>query len=1098
MRFALLVGVSAFLVMGVLLGTDPAASLPDGKKAATQQIAQFRTPVPLQIDLFAAEPMLASPVAIGLDEKNRVFVAEEYRFNQGTEENRTRAFFLEDDLQIRTLDDRLKMYEKHKGQFAGGMEWFKKHSEQVRLLVDTQGTGKADRSTVFATGFNHPLDGLAAGVMATGGKVYFTCIPNLWELTDEKDGVAQKRKAMHTGFGVNCAFLGHDLHGLIVGPDGKLYFSIGDRGFHVTTQEGKLLEGPRTGAVFRCNMDGSELEVVHRGLRNPQELAFDEHGNLFADDNNCDKGDHARLVYIVEGGDSGWNMAYQTIPDPYLTGPWHSERMWHLAHAGQPAWIVPTVGAIGTGPSGFLFTSGTSLPDRYKNSFMMCNYAGNGGLEAFKVKEQGAGFEIIDYHDFFKPIRATDAEFGTDGKLYIADFVDLKWTGGSAGGRIYTAYDKAKIQSKTVLETKAVFAEGFDKQTTERLAELLNHTDQRVRQQAQFALVKRPYEAIPIFLKALKTPGESLGALHAIWGLGMMSGQIPAAAEILKQQLNHPWAEARAQAAKTLPVKVSAEAELLKLLSTDANSRVKFFSAEALGKRQVKAATPVLFEKLAENADKDVYLRHAYVTALAKIGERDAVSARISDPQASVRLGVVLVLRQWKDERLAELLGDSSPEVRTEAARAVHDLPIESLYPKLAAQLTSRTVASDPFLRRAMHAAYRLGGAEQANAIVEIASSPECSELIRGEALAMLRDWAKPTPRDRVTGFWRPLAVRSGTDAKNALQTHVTKLLGSLQGKLQVSAVETLAVVGVVVAEEEAMGWAKDTQRTPGLRAAALKLLAQRKSTKFASLSEELLKQGPPLLSAAVRDLLAENNPTRAGKLVEEVLQNPQAALVERQRAFTTAAKLRTPEMGKLLDDWATKLEAGQVERELQIDVNEAIQAFPAAKRDQLRTAYDAKRPKDPIGKFAISLTGGDSAAGREIFFNHTAAQCIRCHKIDGQGGIAGPDLSQIASRKPEKLRDYLLESIVQPSAVIAEGFADITLNLADGRTVAGTLMKDDGKQVILKRPDGKTETIASEDIDSRTKPVSAMPTAERALTPREMRDLIEYLTTRK
>jgi quinoprotein glucose dehydrogenase len=112
-----------------------------------------------------------------------------------------------------------------------------------------------------------------------------------------------------------------------------------------------------------------------RGLRNPQELAFDQYGNLFADDNNCDKGDHGRLVYVVEDGDCGWNMAYQSIPSPYTAGPWFAERLWHLPHAGQPAWIVPPVGKIGTGPAGFLFTSGTTLPDRYKNSFIMCNYS---------------------------------------------------------------------------------------------------------------------------------------------------------------------------------------------------------------------------------------------------------------------------------------------------------------------------------------------------------------------------------------------------------------------------------------------------------------------------------------------------------------------------------------------------------------------------------------------------------------------------------------------------------------------------------------------------------------------------------------------------
>ncbi len=321
---------SLFVVItSVALCAPP--ELPDGTDVAIKRIATFKIPEGMQVELFAAEPKLASPVAIGLDERNRLFVAEEYRFNLGTEENRTRPFLLEDDLQLQTLNDRLKMYEKFASKFDGGMDWFRKTADQVRLVEDIDGDGKADRSTVFAPDFNGTLDGLAAGVMATDGDIYFTCIPNLWRLRDtNNDGVADERTIIHTGFGVNAGFLGHDLHGLCWGPDGKLYFSIGDRGFHLQTHEGRTLHGPRNGAVFRCYPDGSELEVVMRGLRNPQEIAFDQFGNLFAADNNCDKGDHSRLVYVLEGADAGWNMAHQSIPDPYLTGTWHAEKMWHL------------------------------------------------------------------------------------------------------------------------------------------------------------------------------------------------------------------------------------------------------------------------------------------------------------------------------------------------------------------------------------------------------------------------------------------------------------------------------------------------------------------------------------------------------------------------------------------------------------------------------------------------------------------------------------------------------------------------------------------------------------------------------------------------
>ena len=84
--------------------------------------------------------------------------------------------------------------------------------------MNTTGSGKADKSTILAQ-FKEPLDGLAAGVMAIDGDVYITCIPHLWILKKGTD----KPVPLLTGFGVNAAFLGHDLHGLCRGPDGKLY-----------------------------------------------------------------------------------------------------------------------------------------------------------------------------------------------------------------------------------------------------------------------------------------------------------------------------------------------------------------------------------------------------------------------------------------------------------------------------------------------------------------------------------------------------------------------------------------------------------------------------------------------------------------------------------------------------------------------------------------------------------------------------------------------------------------------------------------------------------------------------------------------------------
>src|SRR5207247_7275093 len=117
----------------------------------------------------------------------------------------------------------------------------------------------------------------------------------------------------------------------------KLYFTIGDRGFHVVTKDKRTVSNPDSGAVLRCDPDGTNLEIVHIGLRNPQELAFDDFGNLFTYDNNSDSGDRARWVHVVEGGDSGWRCGYQygtlmhtpAVPQGNR-GAWNTETNWHV------------------------------------------------------------------------------------------------------------------------------------------------------------------------------------------------------------------------------------------------------------------------------------------------------------------------------------------------------------------------------------------------------------------------------------------------------------------------------------------------------------------------------------------------------------------------------------------------------------------------------------------------------------------------------------------------------------------------------------------------------------------------------------------------
>jgi hypothetical protein len=160
-------------------GTRKAApEIASASEDAAQAIRRMKVPEGLEIKLWAAEPLLANPVAFNFDEKGRIFVAETYRYRSSVLDIRDYMWVLEDELAARTIEDRTKLIREKFG--ADGVKELSIETEVVRLLEDTNGDGVADKSYVYADGFNTPLDGIASGVLARRGKVWFTNIPSVW------------------------------------------------------------------------------------------------------------------------------------------------------------------------------------------------------------------------------------------------------------------------------------------------------------------------------------------------------------------------------------------------------------------------------------------------------------------------------------------------------------------------------------------------------------------------------------------------------------------------------------------------------------------------------------------------------------------------------------------------------------------------------------------------------------------------------------------------------------------------------------------------------------------------------------------------------
>ncbi len=147
------------------------------------------------------------------------------------------------------------------------------------------------------------------------------------------------------------------------------------------------------------------------------------------------------------------------------------------------------------------------------------------------------------------------------------------------------------------------------------------------------------------------------------------------------------------------------------------------------------------------------------------------------------------------------------------------------------------------------------------------------------------------------------------------------------------------------------------------------------------------------------------------------------------------------------------------------------------------------------LANLGTESTLGNPDAGRRIFFENEQASCSKCHRVGEQGGVIGPDLSKIG----EKSYDENLESILEPSKKITEGYATLIVATLDGQIVAGILRENSDERLVLVDADGKETIILQEDVDETQPGLSAMPATYReSLTPQQLQDLMAYLMSLK
>ncbi|HEX5169278.1 MAG TPA: HEAT repeat domain-containing protein, partial [Cyclobacteriaceae bacterium] len=631
-------------------------------------------------------------------------------------------------------------------------------------------------------------------------------------------------------------------------------------------------------------------------------------------------------------------------------------------------------------------------------------------------------------------------------------------------------------------------------QTEEELFNLLQYGDMRVRQKAQFELVKRGEKGIEVFKKAIAQTDNQLARVHGIWGIGQLARANKAHASLFLPLLNDADPEIIAQASKILgDVRYKESADQLIPLLTNDNSRVKFFAAQALGRIAYDKAIDPLLDMIEKNNDEDVYIRHAGVVALSRIGKVEPIAALATSASRSLRIAGVLVLRRLHSDKVALFLTDSDEYIVTEAARAINDdLSIEGALPALAATLSEKRFTSEPLLRRAINACLRVGGDAELNTLIAFAERNDVPAALRAEALATLGSWPSPSVMDRVDGRYRGKIERDPAPVIAKVQPHINKFLQSKDGSVLAASAQMISSLGIHDFNE-ALKKLMQQHESPAVRSAMLTALNQLKVEDM----ESVIKRGMTDRDAAVRttalglldelDISRENLPG----VIDPIFKK--GTVREQQQLLRVLGKIPLEKTETVLSNLVDQLEAGKFPPPITLDLIEAVNE---TKSEKLMARVSSIHPTGAtVEAFAETLYGGDPGAGWRIFNTNSTAQCVRCHAIRGEGGTVGPDLSEIGATLS---REQLVEAMVEPSARLAPGYGSVTLTLNDGQSVSGILLEETDQELLIKTSDAEPMRVPISRISKRDNTPSGMPPMGTLLSKREIRDLVEFLSGMK
>lgn len=904
--------------------------------------------------------------------------------------------------------------------------------DRVLVFEDSNGDGVADSRVVFTDKVQ-----MLTSVEVGHGGVWLMCPPQVLFIPDADhdlvpDGPAQ---VVLDGFEVAQANYHNFANGLRFGPDGWLY---GRCGGSCPGRIGVPGTPPEKrfaleGGIWRYNPVRRSVEVLTAGTTNPWGHDWNEYGELF-------------FVNTVNGhfwhGIPGAHFHRPFNLDPnartYETIDTHAD---HYHFDTGKSWTASRDGAansLGGGHAhcGAMFYSAKQWPEEFRGQFFTMNFHGR-RLNQESVIRRGSGYVATHRPDFCVMadpfFRGMDMSVGPDGAVTLIDWSDTGECHESTGVHRTSGRIYKISYGSSNQELPAADLSAFSSQ---QLIEVHKGDSEWAIRQARLELQYRAAQGKPLAgesetLLEMTSSADQLIAVRAAMTLVACGEAKPA--------VSMKWLESEHE-----HLRVWAIRSLFDAMPID----------DVHGPRMiVSSVDDVLMERLIQLAktDKSTLVRLYLASSLQRI----PLNLR-------PRLATALMTRveDAGDHNLPLLVWYGLMPVADVNAQALVDVAMASLWPKTQL-LIARRLAED------MHD--EMVPVDELLLLASQSQSAMKLNITRGIADGM-KGWAKaPEPSN-----WQKFCA--SVDPEDEQLDSLVRELGVLFGDGR-----AMSEIRALVLDEKA---------EIGVRRSALMSLVNQKPEDLNSICIKLL--GDQRLSAiAARGLAVEGNADNAKILIKNFgrfrgTDRPGiiATLVSRE---TFASEL-VDAIGR--GELARSVLSAYDARQIRAFGNESLNQRLSEAWGETRESSQAR--KEQMQSLKQKLMKSDATAASlgngRVIFNEL---CGKCHRLYGEGQKIGPDLT---GSNRDNL-DYLIENIIDPSAVVSKEHRMSVLSLEDGRVISGVIVSKNNRTTTVQT---QTElmVIENEQIeDAKQTAQSPMPDGQLdALSDDQIRDLFAYL----